>query len=189
MPMKRTPMKRTAWPARKPYPGKKIAREVAETVTHERHAPVKQVAALLRPVAAFNASNFNPVPKTVAYRDKALTEMARNRPCLLAIPKLCNRMPDTTVAAHSNWSDHGKGGRRKADDCYSVWACSSCHIWLDQSGAPEEHKRSMFKLAYRSQVGWWTRIANDTGEPERFQKAASRALAHIKKSKSGVDHG
>jgi hypothetical protein len=38
----------------------------------------------------------------------------------------------TTVAAHSNWGEHGKGKAIKAEDSYSVWACWRCHQMLDQ---------------------------------------------------------
>ena len=35
-------------------------------------------------------------------------------------------------AAHSNWSEHGKGRGIKADDTYTIPLCLSCHQWLDQ---------------------------------------------------------
>ena len=35
-------------------------------------------------------------------------------------------------AAHSNWSEHGKGRGIKADDQFTIPLCLSCHQWLDQ---------------------------------------------------------
>lgn len=35
-------------------------------------------------------------------------------------------------AAHSNASKHGKSRGRKADDCYTVPLCHSCHSQFDQ---------------------------------------------------------
>lgn len=119
------------------------------------------------------------IPKERAYRDPALLDMARDRPCMLLIPAICNHRTDTTVAAHSNWMDHGKSGSRKADDCYSVWACHSCHLWLDPGKASAREKRFAFMAAHARQVLAWRQIAADPTEPERFRKAARRALEHL----------
>ncbi|EPH0069730.1 hypothetical protein PTV76_003189 [Acinetobacter baumannii] len=35
-------------------------------------------------------------------------------------------------AAHSNFSEHGKGKGIKADDKYTIPLCHSCHQWFDQ---------------------------------------------------------
>lgn len=119
-------------------------------------------------------------PKTEAYRDPVLLEMARGRCCLLMVPGICNHRTDTTAAAHSNLSAHGKAGARKADDCYSVWACAACHIpWLDQGKAPARVKESAFMAAHARQVLAWRLIAMDPAEPERFRRAARRALEHL----------
>ncbi len=34
-------------------------------------------------------------------------------------------------AAHSNFSEHGKGKGIKADDKYTIPLCNSCHQWFD----------------------------------------------------------
>lgn len=39
--------------------------------------------------------------------------------------------PDSQ-AAHSNWSEHGKGRGIKADDQFTIPLCVKCHQWLDQ---------------------------------------------------------
>lgn len=96
------------------------------------HTPVP---AHLRRSASFARADggHEAAPKPEVHRNAALLEMARGRPCLLQFPDVC-RNPDTetTVAAHSNWSDHGKAGARKADEPFSVWSCYACHSLLDQ---------------------------------------------------------
>jgi hypothetical protein len=120
-------------------------------------------------------------PKTEAYRDPVLLEMARNRPCLVDDPVICDhsQQPQDTVAAHSNLGIHGKAGARKADDCYSVWSCFCAHSWLDQGKASAAEKERRFMLAHMRQVLAWRLIAMDPQEPERFRKAARRALERL----------
>ncbi|MBL0390550.1 DUF1364 family protein [Ramlibacter monticola] len=105
--------------------------------------------------------------------------MARDRPCLLLVPAVCTHRTDTTVACHSNLGEHGKAGARKADDCYSTWGCAACHAWLDQGPAPARQKRFAFMSGHARQVLAWRQIATDPTEPERFRRAAGRALAHL----------
>lgn len=140
------------------------------------HTPVP---AHLRRSASFARADggHDAAPKPEVHRNAALLEMARGRPCLLQFPGAC-RNPDTetTVAAHSNWSEHGKGGARKADEAYSVWACFSCHSMLDQGRLSAEEKRAIFDAGHRRQVQEWERIAADPTEKPRFRKAADWAL-------------
>lgn len=126
--------------------------------------------------------------KTTAFRDAALLEMARDRRCLLGVPLVCyGAVTETTVACHSNLSIHGKGKSRKADDCYSVWGCRGCHSWLDVGTAKADLKRMTFALAHIDQVQAWRVIAADPSEPERFRKAARRALDHLNATPIGAD--
>ena len=120
-----------------------------------------------------------PAPKAKAYRDAALLEMARGRHCLLRIPGMCVGATETTVAAHSNLLAHGKAKSRKADDCYSVFACYPCHFWLDQGAAAAVDKEAAFMAAHVRQVFAWREIAADPGEPERFRRAALRVLERL----------
>jgi hypothetical protein len=97
--------------------------------------------------------------KTKPYRSPALLAMARGKPCLLtAVHNCLGRDGSTTVAAHSNQSRHGKGMARKADDCYSVWACVNCHSWLDQGNAPKAEKVRAFDVAHTRQVNEWKKV-------------------------------
>lgn len=118
-----------------------------------------------------------PVEKPEVHRRSALREMAKGRPCLLQMPDVCQGGTETTVAAHSNWSDHGKAGARKADDQYTVWACFACHSMLDQgSHLTAAEKRANFDAAHRRQIQEWARVAADPREKPRFRKAADWAL-------------
>lgn len=141
----------------------------------------KPVPAHLRRSASFARADIgNPIadPKPEVHRSQALRDMANGRQCLIQFPGVC-RNPDTetTVAAHSNWSDHGKAGARKADEPFSVWACYSCHSLLDQgSHLTAEEKRASFEAAHKRQVQEWARIAADPTEKPRFRRAADWAL-------------
>jgi hypothetical protein len=127
----------------------------------------------------YSGGTTGPAPKDRAYRDQALLDMAQDRPCMLLVPGICNHRTDTTVAAHSNLYEHGKGKGRKADDVYSVWSCFACHGWLDQGQSPARLKRATFMGAHSRQVLAWRQIADDPGEPERFRRAAARALEQL----------
>ena len=118
-------------------------------------------------------------PKSEPDRDPALLEMARGRPCLLMIPAICSHRTDTVVAAHSNLPEHGKSMSRKADDHYSAGSCFACHSWLDQSKAAAAQKLTAFMEAHARQVLAWRLIAMDAAEPERFRRAARRALERL----------
>jgi hypothetical protein len=143
------------------------------------------LASVLKPLrrGTYGGSTTGPAPKSEAYRDSVLLEMARGRACLLLVPgfpsSICNGRTDTTVAAHSNLSIHGKAGARKADDCYSAWACAACHFWLDQGRAPADEKAAAFMGAHSRQVLAWRQIAQDPTEPQRFRAAARRALLRL----------
>jgi hypothetical protein len=116
-------------------------------------------------------------PKTTALRNPHLLAMAEGKPCLVRVPALCRGGTETTVAAHSNLLRHGKGKGRKADDCYSVWACARCHTWLDSSYTAEfEEKCIAFEFAHAFQVQEWREIANDESAKPKDRAAAKWAL-------------
>ena len=79
-------------------------------------------------------------------RVPALLRLARDQSCTN-----CGAEDGTIVAAHSNWSDHGKGMSIKAHDIYHAHLCVACHSWLDQGGKTDPtgqysvaSKREMF---------------------------------------------
>lgn len=160
-------MRRTAWRRRTEGPSLPIGEE-------RPMAPVR-----LAVMPNYGGGLTGPRPKTAPYRDRALLDLARGRPCLLLVPACCSHRMDTVVAAHSNLSIHGKSGARKADDCYTVAACHSCHSWLDQGKATFLHKEAAFMAAHLRQVLAWRQIAADPSEPERFRKAAKSALEQL----------
>ena len=148
--------------------------------------PHPRALATVKPLrrGTYGGSTTGPAPKTEAYRDPVLLEMARGRACLLLVT--FSHPTDTTVAAHSNLGIHGKAGARKADDCYSVWACFSCHSWLDQGDAAAVLKEGSFMGAHSRQVLAWRQIAQDPTEPERYRAAARRALLQL--AATAIEH-
>ncbi len=144
---------------------------------HKRtvHTPIPEH--LRRSVSMVSAAGMaEPVRKPEVHRSAALRDMAQGRPCLLLVPSVCTGNTETTVCCHSDFSIHGKGGARKADDEYSVWGCAACHTWLDQGPATHEEKMVAFLAAHRRQVDQWRQVAADPREKDRFRKAADWAL-------------
>ena len=58
-----------------------------------------------------------------------------------------------TQAAHSNWSEHGKGRGIRASDEFTAALCQTCHAELD-SGARlnKEQRRDLWQMAYQRTV-------------------------------------
>lgn len=67
----------------------------------------------------------------MTYRSKKYLQSARGESCMVKIPGVCNRNPETVVMAHSNKQRHGKGQGFKARDYYTALCCSSCHDAID----------------------------------------------------------
>ena len=62
-------------------------------------------------------------------RIKKIRDSARGQDCTVNSP-WCNYSPETVVLAH--YGEPGeKGMGIKPDDTSGVYACSSCHDWLD----------------------------------------------------------
>ena len=164
--MRRTPMKRSAWPS---------------TSAVERVKPVAQP--LARPVRYAEPAN-DPVlelPKPQALRNPFLLKMSRGQSCLLRVPDVCNGDRETTVAAHSNLGIHGKAKGRKADDHRHVHGCFACHTWLDQGPAPAEEKAARFKQAYAWMVAIWLDIVHRRQDATPKERAAAQwALDQLK---------
>jgi hypothetical protein len=90
------------------------------------------------------------------YRNRALLDAARDKPCMN-----CGAHDGTVVPAHSNLSEHGKGARTKAHDCFVAWLCGRCHTWLDQGSGRDPtniwedtraDKREMFLRAMHKTI-------------------------------------
>lgn len=183
--MKRSPMSRGTGFTRRPPKTRTPARSEAACGLPSDHAAVEpQVPTTLARAARRGTYAAPPaaaaIPKLPRREIPHLLAMARGMPCLFGLSHVCNRNPETTVAAHSNWAQHGgKGGARKADDCYSAWACSACHSWLDSGSADGERKKVAFMLAHLSQVHHWRRIVADPASKPRDSAAAQLALEHL----------
>lgn len=59
-----------------------------------------------------------------------LRKLARDRPCTIRLPGICNRDPQTTVLAHYRLSGISGMGM-KGPDILGAWACSKCHDAVD----------------------------------------------------------
>lgn len=115
------------------------------------------------------------------YRDKNLLALAKDQPCLLNLTSLCLwDEGKTTVAAHSNLMEHGKGRGLKAEDCYTVWACFPCHHQLDQGKMEYEDKERAFWNAFQRQVDQWIEIAQNPLLKPWKQQAARKVLKYLK---------
>lgn len=74
-----------------------------------------------------------------------ITESARNQPCTVRLPFICNHDDSTTVFAHINGVRFGHGTGIKTN--FGAYACSSCHDALDgrvKTGYTQEY----IKLAH-----------------------------------------
>jgi hypothetical protein len=78
--------------------------------------------------------------KETRLQSKSILASAQGELCTIN-SEHCNHNPETTVCAHANWPEHGKGMGRKAHDIFVAYACSDCHAWLDSSQATREEKR------------------------------------------------
>lgn len=148
-------------------------------------APARPLA---RPVRVADCSGMaQPMAKPEPQRNPHLLSMARGRPCLLRTAA-CNFDNSTTVAAHSNLLAHGKGRGRKADDCFSVWACARCHAWLDSSYSADFYdKEEAFMVALVAQVDEWKAIAESTATNPKDRAAAQWALDRLAVSRSSIN--
>lgn len=96
-------------------------------------------------------------------RIRALLDLARGKPC-----QNCGADDGTTVAAHSNDQEHGRGKDLQSHDCFHAWLCVRCHHWYDHCGfgldptktfePTREGKRQMFRRAMnRTLLELWRR--------------------------------
>jgi len=88
----------------------------------------------------------------VIYRNKKLLDSARDRPCVL-----CGIGDGTTVAAHSNALEHGRGIGLKTPDFMVAYVCQRCHDQIDgRSGQlTKVEKRTMWMDAWVRTVPIW----------------------------------
>lgn len=85
------------------------------------------------------------------YRNKKILEVSKDIECCTGCGKY--NIGDV-VAAHSNWSEHGKGLSIKAHDCFIAYLCQSCHDYVDKSSASKEEKKEFWTKAHDLSMLW-----------------------------------
>lgn len=75
-----------------------------------------------------------------------LRRFARDKPCMVRLPDICNGDPATTVLAHFRLIGSSGIGLRSSDLCAS-WACSACHDAIDRR-AHMDLERDYVRLAH-----------------------------------------
>jgi len=84
------------------------------------------------------------VPKYRAYRNKKILDFAKGEPC-----QLCGRNDGTTVAAHSDLIEDGKGVGIKASDHCIAYLCSGCHLAYDRHEISQEEFHRAMKRTWK----------------------------------------
>lgn len=74
-------------------------------------------------------------------------DSARGEKCTINSPE-CNFNTETTVCAHSDYKEDGKGLSIKSHDIYVAYSCSSCHSWL-QGKEKKEIRRDFFHMGMK----------------------------------------
>lgn len=89
--------------------------------------------------------------KSPRFESKKLLDAARGLHC-----QNCGADDGTTVAAHANWHEYGKGRGLKCHDFFTAHLCFECHTWLDSGSAVDPtgvyastDKREMWESAHR----------------------------------------
>ena len=88
----------------------------------------------------------------MTYRNKRLTDLARGQSCVE-----CGANDGTTVWAHSNLLEHGKGRGIKAHDAAGMFLCARCHAELDSgtSMSREEKREFIMRNIVRTHTRLW----------------------------------
>jgi len=122
-----------------------------------------------------------PREESAAYRD-----LADGQDCTMLVPGVCCHDPATTVLAHSNRLSDNKGKSMKSHDHLGVWACHTCHSWLDQGGsASKAEKESAFDRAQRRMLAALRRIYDNPLLKPRTREAARWGLERLAARMSG----
>lgn len=87
------------------------------------------------------------IPKFNYFRSKQHLKNVAELPC-----QNCY-IEGQTQAAHSNWSEHGKGRGIKSSDEYTAALCQKCHTELDQGARlTKEQRRMLWQMAWKRTV-------------------------------------
>lgn len=87
----------------------------------------------------------------MTFRSPKLLRAAKDRACVLC------RSVGTTVAAHTNSLELGRGFGHKAPDYYVAYVCQRCHDEIDgrAGGLSKEEKRELWMRAFVRTVALW----------------------------------
>jgi hypothetical protein len=90
-------------------------------------------------------------PKPTKFRSQKLLDAAEGQACVLCGTK------DTTVSAHANAVEYGKGTSTKADDCLVAWLCAEHHRQIDDNSplSKEERWEQWHRAFARTVVQWF----------------------------------
>jgi len=85
------------------------------------------------------------IAKDIEYRNRKLLDLAHKiNECQVQIPGVCIGWSDhgCEPAHANNWHPvYGKGGSRKAHDCFFSAACRPCHSAIDQGSKLDNEER------------------------------------------------
>jgi hypothetical protein len=86
--------------------------------------------------------------KTKPYRNPQLLKLAKDAPCV------CCGKYGTTVSAHSNLLELGKGMGIKCPDSYICFLCHECHMEIDQGSDSYDNKKERWLIAMAKTYNW-----------------------------------
>jgi len=75
-----------------------------------------------------------------------LRKQAKDRPCMVRLPGICNHNKSTTVLAHVRMAGISGIGF-KSPDLIAAWACSACHDAIDRR-SHTDLERDYVRLAH-----------------------------------------
>jgi len=75
-----------------------------------------------------------------------LRKLAKDRPCMVRLPEICNHNNETTVLAHVRLPGISGMGM-KSPDLIAAWACSACHDAIDRR-SHTDLERDYVRLAH-----------------------------------------
>ena len=75
-----------------------------------------------------------------------LRKAAKDKPCMVRLPNICNHNPATTVLAHVRMPGISGMGF-KSPDLIAAWACSACHDAIDRR-SHTDLERDYVRLAH-----------------------------------------
>lgn len=95
-------------------------------------------------------------PTRTSTNMRTLREFARDKPCFVRIPGVCNGDPNTTVLAHIRRANTAGTGQKPPDIC-AVWSCSCCHDAIDRRrrDVPIEAINDYLLDALCRQLAWY----------------------------------